>query len=114
MVLFLRPSFSIWCYPLHVALIELDYIDNNACHLCHLEKSYTNLADIPFTVKKRSAMLLDNVVRTPTPLIDNFNRYVLASLVRDVSPTVSAATSAKVPWRSRLTEQEAAMLHRNR
>jgi hypothetical protein len=72
MVLFLRPSFSIWFYPLHVALVQLDYINNNACHLCQLEKSYTNLADIPFTVKKRSAMLLGNVVRTPTPLIDNF------------------------------------------
>jgi hypothetical protein len=50
----------------------------------------------------------DNVVRTSNPLIDNFHRYMLASLVRDVSPTVSAATSAKLPWRSRLTEQEAA------
>jgi hypothetical protein len=46
--------------------------------------------------------------QTLIPLIDYFNRYMLASLVRDVSPTVSAATSAKVPWHSRLTEQEAA------
>jgi hypothetical protein len=58
--------------------------------------------------EEASRYAADNVVRTLTPLIDYFNRYMLASLVRDVSPTVSAAASAKQPWCSRLTELEAA------